>query len=475
MSEEMIENFDSQLRDYLEHGAVESAAVDRLVDASLAELAAVPIVTSGAGAGAAKAWWVGGTLAAAAAATLAISLAPTAEEGSQLVEPGAAPSAMEMVLVAGEAWIGDEAAVLGPLEPRSLVSTGAGEACMAMRERGSFCARAQTRIELDAHGRPQLHSGTLLASLDAGYALAAAEGQLRGDGTQLALTRLDDGYRVEVDGAPLELRHGQSHWTVQPGQWLEWSGESLLRRGELRRDQSSAMLARLGLEELWSAPLLGRARIAVGEGVEDAELRLDGRLVGALPVRAYLPAGVHHLELVAAGYESHRGEFEVRAGEEHVIDAELRERDEAVDALEAELLEDVAALTQDSAGDDFEETLSAEDLLALARTAMKDKRWGDAAFAYRRLRRAYPGGALAHAALVSIGNLELEHLGRPSRARRAYRAYLRKSGPLAQEARWGLVRASRGVGGERAEIEAYLSSYPSSPEAVSLRERLAGL
>jgi hypothetical protein len=475
MSEEMIESFDSQLRDYLEHGAVEAGVVETLVESSLAELAAVPTATSGAGASFAKAWWLGGGLAAAAAAALALTLAPTGDQGTQVSSVDAPLPAMEMVLVAGQVWVGDESAGLGPLEAQSLVSTGAGEACMAMRERGSFCARAQSKVELDAQGRPLLRSGTLLAALDADFELPVADSLLRGNGAQLALTRLDTGYRVEVDGAPVDLRHGQTSWTVQPGQWLEWSGESLLDRGALRRDESSAMLALLGLEELWGAPLLGRTRISVGEGAEAAELRLDGRPIGVVPVRAYLPAGVHHLELVAAGYESHQGDFEIRAGEEHVIDAELRERDDAEDALEAELLEDIAALSEESAGDDYEETLPAEDLLALARTAMKDKRWGDAAFAYRRLRRAYPGGALAHAALVSIGNLELEHLGRPARARRAYRAYLRKSGPLAQEAQWGLVRASKGSSGERSAIEGYLSRYPSSPEATGLRERLADL
>ena len=476
MSEEMMESFDSQLRDYLEHGAVESELVDAIVASSLAEVAAAPaVLATTAASGASKLWWVGGGLAAAAAAAALTFALPTSE--AELATPAAlgAPSSMEMVMVAGEAWVGKEAAVLGPLSASSLVSTAEGEACMALRERGTFCARSRSRVEIDSEGRPTLKSGTLLAALDGDFELEAAQSRIRGEGSHLALTRLEAGYRVEVGEAPAELRHGEQRWTVQPGQWLEWSGDTLLARGDLHRDANSATLALLGLDDLWSAPLLGRTRISVGEEVSDAELRLDGRVIGALPVRAYLPAGVHHLELVAAGYQSHEGEFEVRAGEEHVIDASLRARDEVVDALEAELLEDAAAVPEESAGEELEESLPAEDLLALARTAMKEKRWADAAYAYRRLRRAYPGSQLAHAALVSIGNLELEHLGRPARARRAYRAYLRKAGPLAQEAQLGVVRASEGASGEAAAIEAYLSRYPSSAEASSLRQRLAGL
>src|SRR5690606_10099001 len=102
-------------------------------------------------------------------------------------------------------------------------------------------------------------------------------------------------------------------------------------------------------------------------------------------------------------------------------------------------------------------------------------RAAEAAGAYRELLAQHPRSAEARAALVSLGEIELSQLGDPKAALASFEAYLRKGGPLAQEASHGKIRALRELGQrgeERAAIERFLASYPESPQAERLRQRL---
>src|ERR1041385_3323461 len=57
------------------------------------------------------------------------------------------------------------------------------------------------------------------------------------------------------------------------------------------------------------------------------------------------------------------------------------------------------------------DTASAVDLLAQARQALRDKRWGDAATSYRSIIGTYPSSPEAHTVLVPLANLEVDRLG----------------------------------------------------------------
>ncbi len=114
----------------------------------------------------------------------------------------------------------------------------------------------------------------------------------------------------------------------------------------------------------------------------------------------------------------------------------------------------------------------------LLREAQAKRSAGDtpgAAKAYRELIAGEPRSAEAHLALVSLANLELHDLRRPSRALALYERYLARGGALAQEAKWGRVRALRALGRVQAEkgaIERFLAEHPRGAYVRELRERL---
>jgi hypothetical protein len=77
--------------------------------------------------------------------------------------------------------------------------------------------------------------------------------------------------------------------------------------------------------------------------------------------------------------------------------------------------------------------------------------------------------------LVSLGELELSELGQPAQALRSFESYLHGGGPLTREARFGKIRALQSLGRsseEQAEISAFLTDYPRSVQAASLRRRV---
>ena len=88
---------------------------------------------------------------------------------------------------------------------------------------------------------------------------------------------------------------------------------------------------------------------------------------------------------------------------------------------------------------------------------------------------AHPKSAEAHAALLSLAELQLGPLGDAAGALRSYDAYLRSGGGLSQEARYGRIQALGRLGRgaeERAAIEEFVRTYPSSVQARALRARI---
>ena len=114
---------------------------------------------------------------------------------------------------------------------------------------------------------------------------------------------------------------------------------------------------------------------------------------------------------------------------------------------------------------------SAGQMLAEARALANKGKLGAAVTAYNALRRAHPGSAEARASNVSIGQLQLRR-GRARDALKAFDRYLKRGGSLAEEARWGRVRALDRMGRKGARdraIDALLRSHPHSVYAAKAR------
>jgi ferric-dicitrate binding protein FerR (iron transport regulator) len=121
---------------------------------------------------------------------------------------------------------------------------------------------------------------------------------------------------------------------------------------------------------------------------------------------------------------------------------------------------------------------SAGELLSRAREQRASGSMKDAAKAYRRLIGEHPGSAEAHTARVALGQLELSSLSNAAAALAQFTEYLRRGGPLEQEARYGQVRALAALGRaaeERRAIEAFLAKYPKAMQSAALKDRLKTL
>ena len=105
------------------------------------------------------------------------------------------------------------------------------------------------------------------------------------------------------------------------------------------------------------------------------------------------------------------------------------------------------------------------DLLATARNYVAQGKHDRALSTYETLQRRHPSSPEAHAANVSIGELQLSRR-RPAAALRAFDRYLaRGGGPLSQEAHWGRIRALHQLDRHEqrdAAIETLRSKHPRS-------------
>ncbi len=121
---------------------------------------------------------------------------------------------------------------------------------------------------------------------------------------------------------------------------------------------------------------------------------------------------------------------------------------------------------------------TAGELLARARTERAAGAMQDAAKSYRHLIGEYPNSAEALTARVALGQLELSAFGNASAALGHFSEYLRRGGPLEQEARYGQVRALSALGRtaeEKQAIEGFLGKYPKAMQSPALQERLKAL
>ncbi|MBN1770850.1 MAG: FecR domain-containing protein [Deltaproteobacteria bacterium] len=120
------------------------------------------------------------------------------------------------------------------------------------------------------------------------------------------------------------------------------------------------------------------------------------------------------------------------------------------------------------------------ELMRAARACRTARDWSCAADNYQTLLEVYPDAAEAGTARFALAETELVHLERAAEARALYDEYLARtpSGPLAEEARWGVCMALRALGRageERTALEEFLARHPASLRASQARERLGQL
>jgi len=401
----------------------------------------------------------------------------------------------KLLLAAGEVRVGGNGFTLGgELADGTTATVGDGRAAFELGPGVGLLAEAGTAIQLvevsDRAVEVRLVEGRVVLQVDPDrdgpeVAVATSAGRVVVTGTAFAVD--DDGERVEVqvfrgrvrldDAAAGQLAVPVGRGAVfGAGETFELSGES-----------TAAALGVLSVLALLDMD--GAARLEVGSAPGGATVEIDGSVMGRSPVVASVRPGNRTLELSLEGYNPVVETIELSAGGEWSVEHELQRPEIA--ETEPERAADVAAATKGAAPkgsggpDDADaqpavERLGPEELLERAQMHRAAKQWSAAAGAYEELIRSYPGRAEARSALVSLGNIQLDHLRRPGAALRSFDSYLRarKSGPLAQEAAYGRAVAFRAMGNKRAEadaLRAFLQRFPTAIQAGQARERLSRL
>lgn len=149
----------------------------------------------------------------------------------------------------------------------------------------------------------------------------AAQRALRGFYSELTLEGLPPGARVSIDGAPMGVAPLPGPLPVDLGQ----------RQLRVEREGFEPLVEQL--EVPGAAPLTSKvslvrrkngAVLAVTAGPQDI-IRVDGKVVGSARWRGELPAGVHLVQVTAAGKKSYSSELQLAPGATRALEITLQD------------------------------------------------------------------------------------------------------------------------------------------------------
>lgn len=401
--------------------------------------------------------------------------APLAEHDSPAAPPPA--SRFELVYASGDARLdGTETAAGGALlRVGQVVSTAEGNACFVLDPGIDVCLDAHSKLRVGALEGPErklaLQAGRVSLRLDkqpAGSSITIEAGGVASTaiGTAYSVRLAEEGVATSVMEGRVRVVSGGRVSEVAAHQRITVDDGDRAMRSGMSRAQESAEWGALSTRALWQGEVSGELHVS-GEP-KGAEVWLDGRTIGALPLSSLVPVGSHVLVVRQGEQVLHELQFEARAGHRETVQV-LPLPTPTTDAAE-----EAAAVRpgRRTAGP------SPTELLSGARHMMVDGRWEDAAAIYRALRRQHPDSPEAHTVLVSLAQLELDRLGQPGKALSLLDRYLAGGGELKQEARYTRIRALRRLDLPEAEqdaIELFLSAHPRSFHARRLQRRLQEL
>ena len=215
------------------------------------------------------------------------------------------------------------------------------------------------------------------------------------------------------------------------------------------------------------------AHLVIDSQPSGAAVLVDGLPIGFTPLTAALKEGQRSLELQLTGYTPIAERLILEAERTHHRDFVLKTKPSIVtDAGHshpsiASGRKAGSARAPKTMGSATPRDTGWRDLLRTAQVRRAAQDWRGAAHAYRTLIQRYPRRGEAGAALVSLGFIQLEHLGQASSALRTFSRYLARSrrGALAREAAWGRIRALGALGRKHREVSAlrqFVRQYPRS-------------
>lgn len=347
------------------------------------------------------------------------------------------------------------------IQPGVTISTAAeGETCLRWTSPFAVvCVGGHARFELVAESEPstrriRLLEGRLVAVLDPlapgqRFEVTTSLGSVAAIGTVFVVEVSEAEITASVFEGEVELDEAGSlrRLGAERGVPLGVAAEPSAIDGELRA-RAEVVSARA---ELWREPL---ARMGGASWTSSHAVELDGHPLGAGSLALLLTAGAHHL---------------------HAEGSEL-----ALDILdiEADALRALGELAKRRPSKQPAPTEhNASELARLAQQARMARNYPETARLYRELIDRYPESPEASNVPVRLGDLLLK-TGDHAGALAAYDLYLERGGQLEPEARFGRIKALRGLAraaDEAAAIAEFLREHADDYRVEELQARQAEL
>lgn len=266
--------------------------------------------------------------------------------------------------------------------------------------------------------------------------------------------------------------------TVRAGQVLD------LGRGELgRMTEQDRTLTKRRLEKLNICHSDSCAELVVSSVPSGAKVVLDDREIGETPLAARISKGTYTLWVAHENHGSVKEIMEINDSREvrrvfELNDSELRDGGGGKKLMMPSTPSSVAEGPKVSkkSAKHKNPVRPMDEILQDVQNARRYRQWERVAALYRAILGAYPDAHQAQSSKVSLGYVELEHLGNAEQALRAFEMYLEccQNGSLVQEAEFGKALALRALGRvteERLVLRDFLNRFPTAIQAKRARAR----
>jgi len=427
---------------------------------------------------------------------IAVGDGQTSGEQADPIVAEAEPSPLEgqLLLTAGKVRL-DGAPATGAfrVQAGTRAVVGQGRTVIDLGTGITLLAEPHTEIEvasLDTEAiEVRLERGRVVAEVDPArsgprFAVDTRDGKVLVTGTA---------FSVEAGAEQVEVRVFRGSGRVEG----EEIGARKVRLGE------AAVLGRSGIAQIDDADEAAAAevlrafdmltardatRMDVQSLPSGAQVVVDNVALGQTPLEVSIRPGHRSLELSLDGYETVRELLELApdapatrvfdlVGTETPAGDEVATASTGAEARPVKRPKEAAAVAEP---EPESAPLGPAELLERARAFRVARDWRNAVAAYQELLNQYPGSPQARNSIVSIGDIQLDHLGQPGRALASFDAYLARTrkGAIAQEAAFGRARALRALGRKGEEIralESFLAEFPSAIQAPRAKQRLEDL
>jgi hypothetical protein len=387
-------------------------------------------------------------------------------------------------LLSGEVFAGKNRVVLGDsFRPGDALETGNGRAVIALKTGVTLSLGSHTDLKIgwanDSATEVLLNAGQIQVYVDpdrklSGFSVVTGKGRVEVTGTIFSVAADDDSVQVRVLRGEVEIEDGGGQKKrLSAGGATEIGGS---KTWTLSREEEKSLWTEVRAVEMLDPR--ANAVVEIESAPPGLDVAIDSVFLGKTPVSASIRAGYRQLAVTVNDRRVVQELVEIEPGSRlyrnfNLMDVYI-EKDRYVDHRSS------AGEAASKRGSGGEEQLSAQELLKNAQILRASRDWHQAARAYEKLIEIYPDSDETRASFVSLGEIQLNKLGKPRSALQQFERYLSVAtqGPLSQEALFGKARALNALGRSQAEQETlnlFLTRFPSAIQAGEAKARLSDL